>query len=354
MSIIEKAVGKLGDKIQESKKIAVAEEHFPPSEGQQVLAEPGDEKAPAYKPQAERDLLAIAASRAQQQSAPRPLEDHVGEEQQQPTAYTTKESSSEPKRGSISIPFADLSEHGMITPQMPRSRIAEEYRAIKRPLLMNIAGKSATEIDHPNLIMVTSALQGDGKTFSAVNLALSIAMEQDKTVLFVDADISKASAGSLLGIPDSQPGLIDILEGKGLSLSNTILNTNIHNLRVLPAGNLHDRATELLASESMRKLMLELSRRYADRVIVFDSPPLLLTSEAAVLSNLMGQIVFVVGAESTPQSAVTEALASIGKDKVIGMLLNRVKTSRIVGAARHYGYGYGYGYGGNRDRKEES
>jgi len=229
---------------------------------------------------------------------------------------------------------------GMLTPAIPRSAIAEEYRTIKRPLLTNIAGQSAAPIKNANLIMVTSALQGDGKTFSSINLALSIAMEQDKTVLFVDADTAKAEAGRLLGVPSNSPGLIDVLENKGVGLSDAILRTNVEKLRILPAGNIHAHANELLASTAMRRLMLELSERYSDRVIVFDSPPLLLTTEAGVLANFMGQIVFVVSAEATAQQAVTEALEHIGQDKMVGMVLNR--------ARRHgklFGYGYGYAYG---------
>ena len=176
--------------------------------------------------------------------------------------------------------------------------------------------------------MVTSALPGDGKTFSAINLALSIAMEQDKTVLFVDADVSKATGGMILDIPDGLLGLIDLLEHhKGVSTQDVIHQTNIQNLRVMPAGNLHQRSTELLASGSMRRLMRELSQRYSDRVIIFDSPPLLLASEAGVLANLMGQIVFVASTDKTPQSAVTEALEHISKDKVIGMVMNRAHRS---------------------------
>ncbi len=127
-------------------------------------------------------------------------------------------------------------------------------------------------VKSPNLIMVTSALPGEGKTFSAINLAISMAMEQDKTVLFVDADVAKASAGRLLGVPKGSRGLIDVLE-HGVSLREVLYHTNIPKLRVLPAGSAHERATELLASEGMRALMSDLSRRYADRVIVFDSPP---------------------------------------------------------------------------------
>ncbi len=257
----------------------------------------------------------------------------------------------------VNLPFDEMQRIGMLTPAIPRSAIAEEYRTIKRPLLTNIAGESAAPIKNANLIMVTSALQGDGKTFSSINLALSIAMEQDKTVLFVDADTAKAEAGRLLGVPSNSPGLIDVLENKGVGLSDVILRTNVEKLRIIPAGNIHAHANELLASDAMRRLMLELSERYSDRVIVFDSPPLLLTTEAGVLANFMGQIVFVVSAETTAHQAVTEALEHIGQDKMVGMLLNRArKHGKLFGYGYGYaygrdGYGYGYGYGyGNRVR----
>jgi protein-tyrosine kinase len=255
----------------------------------------------------------------------------------------------------INIPFDDMQPLGYLTPSIPRSAIAEEYRTIKRPLLTNIAGQSAAPIKDANLIMVTSAMQGDGKTFSSINLALSIAMEQDKTVLFVDAYTAKAEAGRILGVPSGSPGLIDVLENKGIGLSDVILRTNVEKLRIIPAGNIHAHANELLASDGMRRLMLELSERYSDRVIVFDSPPLLLTTEAGVLASFMGQIVFVVSAESTPQSAITEALEHIGQDKMVGMVLNRARRrGKLYGYGYSYGrYGYGYGYS-NRDRDSAS
>jgi len=251
----------------------------------------------------------------------------------------------------LSIPFRQLKERGMVTPDAPRSKIAEEYRRIKRPLLMNIEGEGAAVIRDGNLIMVTSALPGEGKTFSAINLAISIAMEQDKTVLFVDADVSKATAGALLGVPSGSRGLNDVLEG-GVDLSEVLYQTNIPNLRVLPAGKVHERSTELLASESMRRLMKDMAKRYADRVIVFDSPPLLPTTEANVLANLMGQVVFVVAANKTSQGAVTEAISHIDGDRVIGMLLNKstAKFGVSYGYGYTYGYAYGYGYGEEQQR----
>ncbi len=257
-----------------------------------------------------------------------------------------------PQKPLVEIPFETLQERGFMSPSVPRSTIAEEFRGIKRPLLKNIAG-GAIKSDNPNLIMVTSALQGDGKTFTSINLALSIAMEQDKTVLFVDADVLKATAGRLIGVPSHTPGLIDLLEGKGVEPQDVILRTNMPKLRILPAGSPSEHATELLAGENMHELMLELARRYPDRVIVFDSPPLLLTSEAGVLASFMGQIVFVASSGVTAQGAVQRALEHIGPDKMVGIVLNRAPKRRfnLFGTDYgYYGYGYGYGYGqGARD-----
>jgi protein-tyrosine kinase len=251
----------------------------------------------------------------------------------------------------VKIPFKELRELGMLTPAIPRSAIAEEYRTIKRPLLINIAGDSVTPpILHGNLIMVTSALEGDGKTFSSICLALSIAMERDKHVLFVDADTAKAEAGRMLGVPSTSPGLIDVLENKDASAAEFTLPTNVEKLRILPAGGVHAHANELLASERMQQLMLELSDEDPNRVIVFDSPPLLLTTEAAVLASFMGQIVFVVSADMTPQVAVAQAIEHIGEEKMVGMVLNRARR-RINPYYYTYGYGAGaYGYG-HRDRQ---
>jgi protein-tyrosine kinase len=258
--------------------------------------------------------------------------------------------------GIIDLPFAELSKLGILTPLTPRSPIAEEFRTIKRPLLRNIDGSLTSPASNANLIMVTSALQGDGKTFSAINLAISIAMEQDKTVLFVDADVAKASAGTLLGVPSNSKGLIDVLENKDLSLAEVMLSTNIESLKILPAGNVHERSTELLASKSMKDLMLEMASRYPDRVIVFDSPPLLLTTEASVLASFMGQIAFVVSTDNTPNQAVTEALEHIGEDKIIGLILNKAhgRRNNLFGMGYGYGYGAGYGYGYGHEGRASS
>ena len=254
---------------------------------------------------------------------------------------------------SVAIPFKELHKLGILTPTTPRSAIAEEFRTIKRPLLVNIEGDSVTPpIPHGNLIMVTSALEGDGKTYNAICLALSIAMEQDKHVLFVDGDTVKAEAGRMLGVARNSPGLIDLLEKQGARSSDYILDTNMEKLRILPAGAVHSHANELLASARMKQVILDLSDEDPDRVIVFDSPPLLLTTEAAILASVMGQIVFVVHADQTPQHAVTQAIEHLSEDKMVGMVLNGARRGRNP---YFYSYGYGetesgYGYGNRGDQ----
>jgi protein-tyrosine kinase len=239
------------------------------------------------------------------------------------------------------IDIARLRQMNYVTPDGERTLLAEEYRLIKRPLLANAFGKGAGLVEHGNLIMVTSARAGEGKTFTAVNLAISIAMEMDKTVLLVDADVGRARVHQVLGMP-SGPGLIDLLLDDKLDVSDVIIRTSIPRLSVIPMGRYHPHSTELLASEDMQRLTRELAGRYADRIMIFDAPPLLLTSEAVVLSGLMGQIVFVVLAERTPQGAVRDALGMLDTNKPIGLVLN--KNRRGPGDS-YYGYGYGYSYG---------
>lgn len=251
---------------------------------------------------------------------------------------------------SVKIPWTKFAGMGMVSRDAPRSQVAEEFRIIKRPLIMNISGKNAVDVEHPNLIMVTSCMQGEGKTFTAINLAISMSMEKEKNVLFVDGDISKATAGTLLGVPQDRPGLIDLLEHDDLSVQDVLLHTSVPNLSIIPAGHIHQQSTELLASQQMLFLAQELSERYQDRIVIFDSPPLLMTTEARVLANAMGQIVFVVAAEQTAKEALNEALGYLSGDKVVGMVLNKAK--RNLWNMDRYGYGYGYGYGSRSASKE--
>ncbi len=236
------------------------------------------------------------------------------------------------------IDLARLAKAGFVTPDNPGSRTADEFRIVKRPLIANAAGKGAAHIHHANLIMVTSAMPGEGKTFCSLNLAMSIAMEVDRTVLLVDADVARPSLPQTLGLP-AGPGLLDVLSERTFDLSRVLIRTNVEKLSFLPSGRPHPKAAEMLASDAMAHLLDDIARRYPDRIVIFDSPPLLVTTEARVLASRMGQVVFVVNADQTLQSDVKRAIATIEACPVKMVLLNRARTP----SQGIYGYGYGYG-----------
>jgi len=217
-----------------------------------------------------------------------------------------------------------LRQLGGITPNQNKTQIAEEFRMIKRPLIANAFNRGAGQVKNGNLIMITSALGGEGKSFCAVNLAMSIAMEMDHTVLLVDADVAHPSIPTYLGLK-SHRVLLDLLLDDKLDLADILIKTNVEKLSILAAGEKNIHATELLASQDMSKLLTEVAQRYRDRIVIFDSPPLLLTSEAHVLASQMGQIVLVVEAETTPQKAVNEALRQIESCDVINLIFNKAR-----------------------------
>ena len=246
-------------------------------------------------------------------------------------------------RGRVEIDLARLSASGYVTPHAPRSRLAEEFRVIKRPLLNNIGGKAAAPVRNANRIMVTSSVPGEGKTFVSLNLAMSLAMELDTEVLLVDADASRPALMERLGLAPSK-GLLDLLAEPGLSVNSIVLETNVQNLSVLPAGSPQTHATELLASASMSRLVERLAMDDPRRIVLFDTPPLLVASEARVLAAHMGQVIMVIAADDTPQGTVAEALATIENCPVVFNVLNRVAQSD----RGHYYGSYGsYGASGS-------
>ena len=213
---------------------------------------------------------------------------------------------------------------------------SDEYRRIKRPLLANAFGKSASLVDQGNLILITSSVPGEGKTNTAANLALSIAQEKDHTVLLVDCDVNKQGISQLFGLTD-KPGLVDVLESDSLTIGDVLLRTDIPELCVVSAGKKDEYVTELLASQRMSDLVAEMAARYEDRVIIFDGPPLLPTPQTQVLAGLVGQIVFVVESGKTPQDMVDEALEMIPEEKALGLVMNKSE-----GLSGRSGYYYGY------------
>ncbi|MEO7580695.1 MAG: XrtA-associated tyrosine autokinase [Massilia sp.] len=234
----------------------------------------------------------------------------------------------------VDINLARLHQMGMVTHDGGRTPAAEDFRIIKRPLLRKAMAAVGAGARNGNLIVVTSALPGEGKTFCAINLAMSIAMEKDHTVLLVDADVARPSVLRVLGL-EPAPGLMDVLLSDRRQLSELILKTNIASLSLLPAGRSNKHATELLASQSMSLLLDEIAGRYPDRIVIFDSPPLLLTTEANVLAAQMGQVVLVVESETTTQRAVREALRRLDNCPHISLICNK---TQAFGGADYYGY----------------
>jgi protein-tyrosine kinase len=239
----------------------------------------------------------------------------------------------------LALDKISLAERGYLIDNGARNSIKDEFRQIKRKLLNNAFGNASKTLHHSNLIMVSSAKPNEGKTFVAINLALSIALEQDKTVLLIDADVLRPSVARELGI-GGHSGLIDYLLGKSEQVSDIIYNTDIDKLKLIPAGKPHHLSNELLASEKMTTLANELANRYPDRIVIFDCPPLIGVTETLVLASLMGQAIFVVEESKTSIADVQAATRHLNKDLALGLVLNKaIRSHKDL-----YGY-YGYGYG---------
>ena len=234
--------------------------------------------------------------------------------------------------GNMLVPGSDLDRE-----------IQDDYRRIKRPLVSNACGRDQSMVERGNIILVTSSIPGEGKTYTSVNLALSIAQEMDTTVLLVDCDVVKQGVSRMLGL-ENVAGLVDVLEDDDLSIADVILQTDIPNFRVVSAGRQNEYITELLASQRMSDLVIEMADRYTDRIIIFDGPPLLPAPQTQVLAKLVGQVVFVIESGKTSQSLVEEALAMIPDDQATGLIMNK----NVGLSSRRTGYYYGY-YGTEDD-----
>ncbi|MEZ5561088.1 MAG: AAA family ATPase [Pseudomonadales bacterium] len=242
-----------------------------------------------------------------------------------------------------------LQNKGFLNPHSRRSQLAQEMRRIKRPLLLNIqkAGAIDSTLPPANLIMITSALPGEGKTFISINLALSMASELDRRVLLVDADVARGDVSRQLELPPSR-GLSDLLQESNYLGEDGVKTSNIERLSILPAGEPVDHIDELFASEMMSHITLALAEADPQRVVIFDAPPLIHTTEAAVLARRMGQTVVVVEANRTPQAAVRQALAQLEECPNVSLVLNKATGKSAAG----YGYGYGYGSDGRSTSDE--
>jgi receptor protein-tyrosine kinase len=213
--------------------------------------------------------------------------------------------------------------------------LAHEYRQIKRPLLANAFGRGGPQIPKGRVIMVASALPGDGKTFTAINLALSMAREKDLRVLLVDGDVAKPHVSSIFGVV-GEAGLLDVLRDESLAVESVVVPTDVDGLEILPAGRASETATELLASSRMETVVSQLTAAVPNRIVLFDSPPLLLTSESRVLCAVAGQAILVISAGATPQQAVYDAIAHMGEGRYIGLVLNQCEQKSQGEYYRYY------------------
>jgi protein-tyrosine kinase len=236
----------------------------------------------------------------------------------------------------ISIDLARLRAQGYLPDVAQERRFADWCHRVKRPIIEKAVAEA--ESDDARLILLTSALPGDGKTFITLNLALSMARERDISVLLVDGDLPCAQISRVLGI-HNEPGLLNALRDERLDVESLVFDTEIPRLELLAAGSPPDGASELVASSRMREIAARLLSRDRQRLVLFDSPPVLVSSEARALMSIPGQIVLVARSSRTPQRAVVDAISQIDKKKLRGLVLN----DALVGSTHGY-YGYGYDY----------
>ncbi len=211
---------------------------------------------------------------------------------------------------------------------------ASEYRHIKRQIVADVRANPADRI-----VLVVSAIAGEGKSFTAANLARSLALEPDYSVLLVDADVINPQLSRTFGLAQ-RPGLMNALVDPGCDVDSLIVTTDIEGLSVLPAGSASANATEYFGSDRMQAVLSRLTQ-VPTRIVLIDSLPLLQTTEARALMPFASQVLLVVRAESTPQAAVRQAVELIGEEVDVKLVLNAVVRTQLN---RYLGYGYGFDY----------
>jgi protein-tyrosine kinase len=214
---------------------------------------------------------------------------------------------------------------------------ADFYRQIKRPLISRALGPTASNGLSHRLIMLTSALPGDGKTFTSLNLALSMTRERDISVLLVDGDVAKPHISRILGVND-ELGLLDAVSDPKVDVESLVIQTDVEGLSVLPAGRTRGNE-ELLASAQMSRVAARLLERNPQRIVLFDTPPLLLSSESRALANLAGQVVLVVRSGRTLRQAVLDAVAHVGEGHNLSLVLNQGRMRFTQSSYRYGTYG---------------
>tara|TARA_R110000868_G_scaffold326016_8_gene586914 strand:+ start:4302 stop:5228 length:927 start_codon:yes stop_codon:yes gene_type:complete len=227
-----------------------------------------------------------------------------------------------------------LAEAGLLQPDGPVTAMSEEFRLLKRDLLAQLQDNK-----RGNRILVCSPHSGDGKSFCAINLALSLAAEKDREILLIDADFGKPGIPAALGL-DAGPGLMDALADPMVAIEDCVIRTDIPSLSILPAGQRSNADTEFLSSARTEQLLARLTEGRPDRILIFDSPPLLAASPAAVLASHVAIALLVVRADKTSEAAVRDAIGLLKGGAQVQLLLNAV---RFTGGGRRFGSYYAKG-----------
>lgn len=233
-----------------------------------------------------------------------------------------------------------LGDRGFIVPDSPAGPLAEEFRIVKRQLLLGMGAGSPVSADKRRTILVCSAQPDEGKTFCAVNLALSLAGERDMEVLLVDADFPKPEVLSILGLEARDAGFVDALADPSLDPERLVIRTDVGGLSVMPAGRYENDVPELLGSERTARVLRRLTENRPKRIVIFDSPPALMASAAAALAAHVGQLLLVVRADQTNEADLKEAAGLLSGCPQISLLLNG---AGFAATGRKFGSYYGYG-----------
>lgn len=321
MSIVERAMQKAQQKAQSQG-----------AQEQPAVAPPNPDTAP----EAAARTVAIEAPRAVT-AEPREPERTAGVDLASLTSRDMK--------ALVHIDAEKLRAEGRMPLDEMARQIEEEMRRIKWPLLAAIGGRGGVAPARNNIIQVTSALPAEGKTFTSLNLALSIAKDRELRVILVDGDVARPGLTPTLGLQEYR-GLNDVLDNQSLDVSEVTYQTTVPGLFFVPAGTWHDQSPEFFAGARMQQVLESLSQRAGQGVVIFDSPPLLATNEAQVASRYAGQVLLVVRADHTEQRAVLDAIALVEKSTPVSAVLNRVEASALSKYYGQYYYGYGYGNGG--------
>ena len=219
---------------------------------------------------------------------------------------------------------------------------AESFRMLRSKILYPDDGS-----DRFRTILVTSAAPSEGKSFVSANLGVSIAQGVDQHALLVDCDLRRPSLAKLFGISISNnKGLADYLADEKYQIEDLLMKTSIDKLSILPSGMPPDNPAELLASARMKQLVDELSSRYSDRLIIFDTPPFQVASESVVLSKQVDGVVLVVGYGKSARNYIRQVVESITPERIIGVVFNGMRDNffqrQLLDAYGYYGSYYGY------------